>query len=423
MNTAATKSVTYDEIKHVFMGVLYWEGDNLYSVVQNPPLVNAIIGVPVSLGFDPQFPIPIQFDSNWLKVSQAFMWELNENGLEMLWAGRLGIMLVSVLLGALVYRWAGQLFSSTRAGLLALILYTFDPNILAHSFLSTTDIGLAFFLTWAAYLVWRHWRDSGQATLLIYLVAGLAIGTALAAKFSGLIILPALLLIAGYRWITSRAHAGRWSKLMSKQPARLSLFRTIVEVSGWILIAGLVFLLIYRFDFEILKLDFTLQREHQLNGHSAYFWGELGNDGWPLYFPITFAIKTPIPVLLLLLFSLLLLIFRRHLDWERLWPLIIVAGFFMAGILSRVNIGYRYLLPVLPLLYVVVAQLGQPGYLTSRSARSAVAAALALTIFVSLWAHPHYLAYFNQLVGGPDKGWKYLADSNIDWGQDLQALS
>ncbi|HCB48624.1 MAG TPA: phospholipid carrier-dependent glycosyltransferase, partial [Chloroflexi bacterium] len=57
----------------------------------------------------------------------------------MIWAGRLGIMLLSVLLGALIYRWAGQLFQSAQAGLLALLLYTFDPNILAHSFLATTD--------------------------------------------------------------------------------------------------------------------------------------------------------------------------------------------------------------------------------------------------------------------------------------------
>lgn len=423
VNTAATKSVTYDEIKHVFMGVLYWEGDNLYSVVQNPPLVNAIIGVPVSLGFDPQFPNPIQYDSNWLKVSQAFMWELNENGLEMLWASRLAIMLLSVLLGAFVYRWAGQLFTNTWPSLLALFLYTFDPNILAHSFLATTDIGLAFFLTLAAYLVWRYWHDDGQAKPLVYVVAGLAIGMALAAKFSGLIILPGLALIAGYRWITSHIQPGRWSRFMSEHPARLSLFRSVAEVCGWFLLAGLVFLLIYRFDIEILKLDFTSQRDHQLTGHSAYFLGELGNDGWPLYFPLAFAIKTPIPVLFLLLFGVLLFIFRRHLDWERLWPLVIVAGFFLAGILSRVNIGYRYLLPVLPLLYVLVAQLGKPGYLTSLSARTAVAAALALTIFVSLWAHPHYLAYFNQFAGGPDNGWKYLADSNIDWGQDLQALA
>lgn len=423
VDTAATKSITYDEIKHIFQGALYWEGDELYSVVQNPPLVNAIIGLPVSLAFEPNLPHPIEVVSNWLKLSKAFMWEINNNGLQMIWAGRLGIMLLSVLLGALIYRWAGQLFQSARAGLLALLLYTFDPNILGHSFLATTDIGLAFFLALAAYFVWRYWRNPNQASPSVYLAAGLAIGMTLAAKFSGLIIVPALILIACYRWFTTFVRHNHWSKPISKQSPRLSLFRTAAELVGWMLIAGFVFLLIYRFDLKILRMDFAWQRDHQLNGHSAYFFGELGQEGWPLYFPIAFVIKTPIPVLFLLLIGGLLFFLRRQFDWERLLPLVIVAGFFLAGVFSRVNIGYRYLLPALPLLYVVLAQLGQPRYLRSRFAQAWIVAALVLTLFLSLMTHPHYLAYFNQLAGGPDDGWKILADSNIDWGQDLQALS
>jgi hypothetical protein len=36
--------------------------------------------------------------------------------------------------------------------------------------------------------------------------------------------------------------------------------------------------------------------------------------------------------------------------------------------------------------------------------------------------HPHYLAYINELGGGPSRGWRYLVDSNLDWGQDLKGL-
>ena len=35
---------------------------------------------------------------------------------------------------------------------------------------------------------------------------------------------------------------------------------------------------------------------------------------------------------------------------------------------------------------------------------------------------PHYLAYFNELAGGPKNGYKFLVDSNLDWGQDLKGL-
>ena len=37
--------------------------------------------------------------------------------------------------------------------------------------------------------------------------------------------------------------------------------------------------------------------------------------------------------------------------------------------------------------------------------------------------YPHYLAYFNQIAGGPGPGaTKHLVDSSLDWGQDLPGL-
>jgi hypothetical protein len=43
-------------------------------------------------------------------------------------------------------------------------------------------------------------------------------------------------------------------------------------------------------------------------------------------------------------------------------------------------------------------------------------------VVASLFIAPHYLSYFNEIIGGPDKGYKYLVDSNLDWGQDLKGL-
>ena len=56
------------------------------------------------------------------------------------------------------------------------------------------------------------------------------------------------------------------------------------------------------------------------------------------------------------------------------------------------------------------------------------AAGIATLILVAWHAlesvniRPNYLAYFNQLAGGPSQGYKHLADSSLDWGQDLPAL-
>jgi hypothetical protein len=425
--TAAQQSATYDEGFHVLQGAFYWQRLPLYSLVQNPPLVNALIGLPVNLALRPVLPPDLGSDvfQNWLPVSRAFMWEINSNGLQILWAGRLAVILLALLLGALVYRWSGRLFGPA-AGLLALLLVTFDPNILAHSFLATADLGTAFFLCLAGYLIWRYWHlaDRGTMSRKHYLAAGLGIGGLLATKFSGLIILPALGLIMIVRlWFLGQGRP----PVRAQPPVR----RTIAEVTGWLLIGGLVVLFIYRFQLEPLRVDFVVQQEHQRVGHSAFLFGQVSRTGWWYYFPALFAVKTSLGALALIGLSLFLIIGhcrsrgygRCPWNWSYLWPLVLAAGIVGAGLTSHVNIGYRHLLPVLPLLYMLAGQLAQPGYLKAPLLRGAVVLALLLLVAESAWIHPYYLAYFNQLVGGPANGWRVAVDSNLDWGQDLQLLA
>lgn len=412
-NAAAANSITYDEILHIFYGTLYWEHNSLYSVVQNPPLVNALIGLPIGLAFEPHLPFNHPtWGGNWVEISKAFLWEINDNGLALILAGRLPVMLLSVSLGALLFHWSRALFQSQTAGLLVLLLYTFDPNILAHSFLATADLGTAFFIVLAAYFIWLYWKrpPDQPVPLPLYLLAGMAVGLAWGAKFSSVILVPAIMLLALYRWLVLK-------------PNRPSLGRTAVEICGWFIIGALVFLLIYRFDLETLGIDYAFQREHQLYGHSAFFFGELSIDGWWYYFPVLFAIKTPLPTIFLILLTLILLVIRRRYQWPIVWPLIIGAGFAGASLLSRVNIGYRYLLPILPLLFLTAGQLARPKFLTNAVLKSLAGAAVLFMLVAGLTIHPHYLAYFNQLAGGPDNGWRIVADSNIDWGQDIQRLA
>jgi 4-amino-4-deoxy-L-arabinose transferase-like glycosyltransferase len=407
--TAQVKSATYDEILHVFQAVLYWQHETLYSVVQNPPLVNSIMGLPLALTFRPNFPEAIEPISNWLAMSKSFMWEDNNSGLQMLAVARLAIIWMATLLGALVYRWSGQLFSAKIASLLALILFSFDPNILAHGYLATTDLGTTFFFALSGYLVWRYWREAAPRPFWLYIAVGTAIGLTMAAKFSGLILIPAIILIAGYRLITTNARKEEW-------------WRALLEICGWLVIAAFIFLLVYRFNWQTLSLDFTWQRDHQLHGRLGFLLGEFSN-GWWYYFPLIYTIKTPIPLILLLLLSIVLFVWRRNWAWPVLWPLLLAGGVFAASMVSRVNIGYRYLLPMIPPLTVFMGQLARPGYIKSRLGKVSLSLALLLAMLISIAVHPHYLAYFNVLAGGPDNAWRIVVDSNIDWGQDLQGLA
>jgi hypothetical protein len=76
------------------------------------------------------------------------------------------------------------------------------------------------------------------------------------------------------------------------------------------------------------------------------------------------------------------------------------------------------LLPALPFLFVFASRLT----LLAGRARRPLAVALPALL---LWhaasttrAGPDFISYFNELAGGPANGWRYLADSNLDWGQN-----
>ena len=418
LQAANHQAATYDESIHLLHGVLFWQAKPLFSVVQNPPLVNALMGLPVHLMFHPNLPpqdplLPLQ---DWFKISQQFMWQVNSNGLQLLWVGRWVIMLLTLLLGSLAYRFAGQLYRRNGAGLLALLLLSFDPNILAHGSLATTDLGMAFFLLLAVYGIWRYWQPQGQRPFPLFFAAAVALGLAFSAKFTAVILIPALLLLILYRGLSQR-HGWR-------------VFRNeLLIVSGWIIIGIALFLILYRFQWPALQTDYRLQQEHQLTGHSAFLHGQLSLEGWWYYFPLAFLIKTPISTLLLILWGVFLAARPRPWpSWSSFWLLLPVAAIFGSGFVSHVNIGYRYLLPMLPLLFVlsgniytVLTAKGEKVAATVK--RVGLGIALLGLMVSSLVAQPDYLAYFNALIGGPKNGWQWLVDSNLDWGQELIALA
>lgn len=414
VDTAVTVSATFDEPLHLMQAVLYWRQRLLMSVVQNPPLVHVLMGLPLRLAFEPALPPEMTgaVFQDWLALSRQFLWQINGGGLQLLFAGRLAVIWLALLLGALLVRWAGRWFGP-GAALVTLLLYTFDPNVLAHGALATTDLGTAVFITLAAYSVWSYWtmHDAGRDPRRgQYWLVGAAVGLALASKFSGVILLPALGLIVVWRMWTGQEQRG-WQ-------------RPLLELAGWLVMGTAVFLLIYRFDWTALSMDFSLQQAHQLEGHSSFLLGQMNVGGWWYYFPVLFAVKTPLPFLLLLLVGLALFWGQRPWQqggsWAQGWLWLLAGGLAGASLLSRVNIGYRYLLPVLPLLFVLVAGVLWRG---GKMWRWVMGVGLFWLAAESLWFHPHYLAYFNQIAGGPASGWRVAVDSNLDWGQDIAALA
>jgi hypothetical protein len=94
------------------------------------------------------------------------------------------------------------------------------------------------------------------------------------------------------------------------------------------------------------------------------------------------------------------------------------------GVMTRapVNIGVRYVLPVYPLLFVLASRVVTIFTGRAWAMPCLVVLALMFTAVSTLRVMPHQLAYFNELVGGPEQGYRYLSDSNVDWGQDLKRV-
>ena len=430
LGSARLKSPTMDEQNHIARGLAYLRTGDPRLSVEHPPLVNALCALPLLL--DPQIELPLDHPSwqsgAWYVFADEFLWRANAASVDrIVFLARLPVIWLGLLLGALVYRWAREL-GGARAGLPALFLLACDPNILAHARLVTTDLGVTVFSFLAVYALWRMLR-SRPGSRPSELLAGVALGLALTAKFSALLLCPLFCLLVLWQAITRRT------------------LRPVLALIIVFVLAAFTLWAVYGFEFGPLNaggpslpapsylrgVQAILRRTE--GGNPSFLVGQYSTAGWWYYFPVAFLIKTPILTLLLLLASLVLTARQRTWDHD-LFLLLPMVAFFGVNLLSRLNIGYRHLLPVLPFVFVYVARwIGsefqvqgyrfkvsdpKPGTLNLKQMAGVLLTAWYLTS--ALLIYPDYLAYFNELAGGPANGYRWLVDSNLDWGQDLPGL-
>jgi len=423
LTSAVQKSPTMDEQNHIARGAAYLGTGDPRLSVEHPPLVNLLSGLPVHLLLHPNLPLDTVWweAGEWYHFADLFLWEANPGPERIVFLARLPVLGLGLLLIALVHRWAGQRFGPW-GGVLAAAFCGLDPNILAHTRLATTDVGGTFFIFLAGYALWRALRRPSVPRLL---GAGLALGLAFAAKLSALAFGPILALAALLDGLPGGP--GRPRRLLSRAGA----------VAGMTLIALLTVWATYRFRIGPLGeggppvpappylrgvravLDFAG------GGRPGYLLRQVSAEGWWYYFPVAFAVKTPLATLVGVLMATGLAL--RRLARDDLLLLVPPVVFFLASTAARLNLGYRHLLPILPFLFVHLARLAySPGHPSTQSPslmRRFLPALLALWLaLAALHIYPHFLAFFNPLGGGPEEGWRVLADSNIDWGQDLKGL-
>ncbi|HDD25390.1 MAG TPA: phospholipid carrier-dependent glycosyltransferase, partial [Chloroflexi bacterium] len=417
---ARSASITFDEGPHLAIGYATLRtGDfRLQPIHIHPPLANEMAAAPLLLQTD--LPDPRSIDgweiASLSAVSDAIVWQY-PHPRRMAFAARFPIIAMTLLLGALVYRWATDLFGPP-AGLMALFLLTFDPNIIAHGSLVTTDMAVVVWGTAALFLTGRYLRLARRRYLGM---AGLALGAALASKVSAISLIPpiGLLCLIG--------------------PRRYSWRRRLAGVVMGGILAGITLWAVYGFEvgfwhslpFPIpaithLKIYQALREHYQL-GHPAFLLGQNGEHGWWYYFPVAFLLKTPLPTMILLGVAGIRAVRWGEDEWRsgeticRWGPMTIYPLLYLiSSLFSSVNIGYRHLLPLLPFAYIAISQV--VNWKWPPLGRLVLQTMLVWLLWGTVRLFPDYLAFFNALAGGAEGGYRYLVDSNLDWGQNLWQL-
>ena len=423
LSSLAVTSVTIDEPSHVTAGYAFLTRGDTRLKLNGPILPNALGAAPLLM--QPDLKLTPADDPMWEAndhngISDEFIWRNTASPFVLIYLSRLPFIFISWLLGALIFRWASER-ADAWAGVFALTLYVFDPNLLAHSRLAMTDFVPMAIAVFALYS-FEHWLQ--QIKNRRWLIAtGIFTGLMLASKFSLIMFAAAVVIIAFLRFIKSNQ---RLSALIGV----LFIF-TIAAFTVWGVYAfqigsanpGGLSVPAPGFWREWQSAQYYLQQ-----AWPNYLFGQTSETGWWYYFPIALILKTPLPLLILFVAALIRTAFKR--TWRADLIFLLPSALLFGSLLfSTNNLGYRYLLPIVPLFIVYVSGLWpraiSHSLLPSVSlspGRLALLLLLAWSIIGTLRIYPYYLTYFNEIAGGPDRGRYILSDSNIDWGQDMVGL-
>lgn len=380
-----------------------------------------------------------------------------------LFLSRLPTALASLVLGVLVFVWSNKLYG-LRGALLSSTLYALCPSILAHASLATNDLYCACLMFASVMLFLRYLAAPTLASLTLWAIVT---GAAQVTKHTALLLFPlfaALWAVDAARarrradpaamptragWVTRGVAHGALAVLVilvvvnaaylfrdSRAPTREYLaayHRWPAEVRDRPILASVASLASHVADVPVplpaAYVHAFLRGIHYNTtgaGHGpVYLLGQLDQRGWSYYFGVALALKMPLAVLLLLVAAALVsgrFMRKNPLD-EIALVLTAFTLFAFFSFACTAQIGIRYLLPLLPFVYVAIGKVAAHVPARHPTFYRAAVCTLVLWAAVSVLSfHPHYLSYFNELIGDRKNMYKYLADSNVDWGQNAYDL-
>jgi len=487
---AKNDSLIYDEDAHIPAGYSYLKKFDMRLNPEHPPLIKDISSFPllfIDLNFDTSKDFWNQNpnDAQW-NAGKEFLFNSGNNPDQIIFWSRIPIIALFIILGIFIFKWT-RLLSGIGAGLLALILYTFDPNILGHNHFVTTDLGIAAFITFSFYYFLKFIKDPIWKNVFIF-----AIFLALVqlTKFSSVLIFPIFGMVLIIYSLIKLARSKRentfgfkmknFGEYFGKFIISFGISLIIVWIAYFFTTANmpkekLPEIVNYYFNKDntqtiyAKKAIFSMNESDALRpmaaylfgvarvfqrvagGNVTYFLGEVSTQGYFSYFPIVFLIKEPLPILLLIFLTLSIFFFKafqkaRSASKDKksklstkisayiririieISMISFIVLYLTTSILGRLNIGLRHLFPIFPFIYILVSKTIFDFIKDLKNRKEEFSAYLfvgilsLILIFNTILAYPSYTSYFNELAGGPKNGYRFVTDSNADWGQDLKRL-
>lgn len=398
--------LTSDELLYIPAGYLHVARYDLSLDTTHPPAAPALAGLALS-GAGVFVP---EREPGEETLAYCFRFLHRANAGRALWLrARVPVVVLTLALAAVLWAWARSVYGAA-AGLVALAFAAFDPSLLAHGHLATTDLPAAFAMVVAA---WAYWRWSARPGTARAIALGAAVGAALAVRVTGGLVLPGFAALE--LWTLWRARPDERGARVRRALAAAAIGLALIPLVVW----GA-----YGFHPDGLGRyadNVRFQLDHDRRGHLTYLLGEVSRRGWPYYFAIALAVKSTPGFLAGLGLAADAAVRRADAARAHWWlPALAVAGALSAG---GIQIGERYLLPIHAFGVLLIAS-ATPVLVASGAGRAALALLLAGHVVPAVRAAPRgYLAYFNALAGGTDGGHRVLLDSNLDWGQDLPRLA
>jgi len=453
--TYSVTAQTFDEPCHVSAAIELLDRGTYKLDPYNTPLARISIGIPLYLSgarlpdYAPDDPAGHNYNDVGNKILHSGSYQHN------LVLARLGILPFLLLAALVVFFWCRREFGDLAA-VIAVILFTTLPTILAFSSVAYSDIAVAFAQP-AALFAFTLWLENPSRKNVLWL--GITAGLALLAKFTTLLFFPvgaASILVA--RW---------WRPTQSINPRPTLRRRVLVfQIAAAVLIAAVVVWGGYRFstahvqegmDFspaampslqsfpaplqstirELILKNPTVPAPGLLRGlasayvfnknkPNSYFMGKIKKGGWWYFFFVALALKSPPAFLVLALVGMIALLLDRKQRWTALSPAAPIVAILLATVTTNVYYGVRHIIALFPLLAIVASYgasyLWHIGSRRQLAARCVLCGLLIWQIVSSASAGRDFLAYFN-FIAGRDPSRILVQGCDLDCGQDLILLS